>query len=64
MGKYAEELVDKYYTLFGDLPCILMCISEDNPEYMKMLEYCIEHKVKTTEEVISKFIRYEKGILY
>ena len=61
---YSNALIDKYFTMFGEIPFILIGLSTDHPNYIVMLEYCIENKVKMTDKVINKFIKYEKGILY
>lgn len=64
MEEYANTLMDKYFKVFGEMPYILIGLSTDHPQYIKMLEYCIENKVKTTEKIINKFIKNKKRVLY
>ena len=64
LQEYVNALIEKYFTMFGELPKILIGFSTEHPKYIEMLEYCVENKVKTTEKVINKFIKYENGILY
>jgi hypothetical protein len=55
MLEYSWELVKMYMELFDEIPMSVMGFSIETPTYIKMLEYCIENKVKTTEDLVKKF---------
>lgn len=54
------KLQKEYYEMFGQPPEILVMVPLSDPTYMEMLKYCIDHGVKTTNDIVNNFFHNSK----
>jgi len=64
MGRSFIDLAIEYKKMFGENPPVLATLSEDNEDYLKMVEKAIEEEKPLTMDKLAEVFMTNEDVVY